>query len=126
MSSSLFPTVSHPNPREPKYTFNPIANLAKAITDVVLLPFKMITFIFLAPILLPLILLHSIIVISVNAFVLFAFISVSTLFICALTASEIAFPIGLLGVGLISLIGLSAIQRSSEEFIKSIFDVFSF
>lgn len=46
MPSSLFPTVTHPHLRESKYTLNPIANLAKAITDVVLLPFKMITFIF--------------------------------------------------------------------------------
>jgi len=122
---NLFPSI-FPPPREQRYSLNPIANLVKAIVDLVTLPFRMIAFMFLLPIYLPLIMLHSIIEISLNVFMLFAFISVSTFFVCAFTASEIAVPIGLLGIGLISLIGLAALHRRSEEVLQNFSEAFSF
>jgi hypothetical protein len=99
-----------------------INKLAKNIVDIALLPIKLFAFFIMLPVLIPLAIMHSIIAISVNIFI-FSFLSISSLLL--LTACEIAFPLGIISILLISSLALSYINNQLNEDIKNLFGIFT-
>lgn len=102
---------------------SPIDKLSKIIVDLVLFPFKLIATIFLLPLLIPLAILHSIVVISINTCILFSFFSLATLFL--LTTSQIIMPIGFITLLLISSISLNSIQSQINYELRNLARNFS-
>jgi len=106
-----------------QYNNNPIDKLARAIVDIALLPIRIFATIIMLPLLIPIMVMHSIAVITINSFLMFSFFSISMMFL--LTASEIIFPIGLLGVLLISALSINAIDRQIQNNFQNLFREFS-
>ena len=104
-----------------KYFSNPIDRLAETIKNIIMLPFKLLTFFFiipLLPILIPIAILHDIFVIYINVIMFFTILTIGTIGISSLfvlTAAEIILPIKIITIALTTYIAYKFIDNIYNE-----------
>ncbi|MBN2478656.1 MAG: hypothetical protein JXA94_00345 [Parachlamydiales bacterium] len=106
---NIFPSKN----RRSAHFESPINELAKAITNIVLLPIRLIASFFLLPLLLPLAIFHTVIAITINTFLFFTFATLSTLLTIA--SFQINPAMGLITLLLTIAIGFSKINEIQKD-----------